>query len=266
MQHECKQTQRLRFLWQQLSHKPAQKHGLLGEIATGDIGPTGVGPAFPECRVDSLQHGVEPAGKVFGPGDAKRNTGLPDLVLGTNEPLTHGCRRHEERRGDQRRIQSQHHLQNERRTDADLDGRMRTGEHQRETLVRDFRVRRRGVQPLREDLQLSGRCLTAVPSPGEIDHLSPGDGQQPGFRVRRTAVARPICQRRSKRLRQRIFGGGHIPRACREKGDELAVTAAHGRFRSAPRPQVAFAGAHAPRPSVVDYTASGQIGRTSTTP
>ena len=97
VQHERKQAQRLRFLRTQFSHQPAQEHGFLGEIAAGDIGPPGVGPAFPERSVDSLQHGLEPAGKVVGPRDAKRDAGLPDLVLRAHESLTHGCRRHEER-------------------------------------------------------------------------------------------------------------------------------------------------------------------------
>jgi len=69
----------------------------------------------------------------------------------------------------------------------------------------------------------SHRCAVA----GEIDHLSPGDGQQPcsvdGQPLRGQSVT---PQRTPPTAHPR---GGHIPRACRKKGDELAVTAARGR-------------------------------------
>jgi hypothetical protein len=74
----------------------------------------------------------------------------------------------------------------------------------------------------------------------DIDHLSAGDGQQPRFRVRRTAIPRPIRQGRNERFRQGVVGGRHIPRAGREKGDELAVTAARDRISGARRLRVAF--------------------------
>jgi succinate-semialdehyde dehydrogenase/glutarate-semialdehyde dehydrogenase len=76
-------------------------------------------------------------------GDA----GLPDPVLGPDEPLAHGRRRHQEGRGDPFRVQAKHYLQHQRRANADLDGRMGAGEHQGQTLVRDFLFFGRGVQP-----------------------------------------------------------------------------------------------------------------------
>jgi hypothetical protein len=118
---------------------------------------------------------------------------------------------------------------------------MCAGEHQRETVVGDFRARRRGVQHLGEDLQLRGRNLAAAAASGAVDHLAAGDGQKPGFRVRREAVQRPIRQRRSEGLRQRVFGLSHIPRPGHEKGDELAVAATRDRISGTARLRVAFA-------------------------
>lgn len=195
VKHECKQAQRLRFLGQQLGHESGEKDCFVGEIAADDIGPTGVGPPFGKGGVDGVEYSVEPAGKFLALRDAEWNAGLPNLVFGPNESLTHGRRRCEERRGDCLRIQPEHHLQNQRRTDADLDGRMRAGEHQGQTMIWDFRIRWRRVQLLAKELQLRGGVLAAAASSGDIDRLSPRNGQQPRFRVRRTAAQRPIGQR-----------------------------------------------------------------------
>ena len=125
---------------------------------------------------------------------------------------------------------------------------MCAGKHQRETMVGYLLltgcVRRSGIEPFQEALQLFGCDFAAAPPPGEINHLSPGDGQQPAFRVRRAAIQGPICQCGSERLRQRVFGTSHVPCTCSEKGDELAVTAARDRVRSVTGLRVACVGAH----------------------
>ena len=172
--------------------------------------------------------------------DAERDAGLPDLVLGADEPLAHGRRRDEERRGDRLRIQPQHHLQHQRRADADLDGRMRAGEHQRETMVGNFASAVAASNCSARSCNCAVRASPLLRRRADIDHLSAGDRHQPRFRVRRTAIQRPIRQRRSERLRQRILGLRHIARAGREKGDELAVAAARDRVRGAARLRVAL--------------------------
>ena len=156
---------------------------------------------------------------------------MPDFFFGAHEPLAHGGRRREKRGSNGGCIEPEHHLQHQRRTNAGVDGRMRAGEHQRETLIRNFRLLRRSLQTFRQDPQLLARHFVPAPPSDHIDHLSPRYGQQPRFRVRRAAVARPIRKSRGERLGERIFGGGHIPSACREKGDELAVAMARRRFR-----------------------------------
>src|ERR1700736_5276713 len=112
MKHECKEAQRLRFLGQQLGHKPAQKQSLFGQIATGDVGTTWVSPTLRKGGVDGIQYRPEPAWKLFALRDAKRNSRLADLVLCSHQALTHGCRGHEERRGNHCRVQPEYNLQN----------------------------------------------------------------------------------------------------------------------------------------------------------
>ena len=104
-------------------------------------------------------------------------------MLGPAQSFAHGRRRHEERRRNPFCIQPEHRLQHQRRADAHLDGRMRAGEHQGQPAVRDRRVRRRGAQPLRQELHLRGcRLAPQVPS-GDVDQLAARDGQEPRFRV-----------------------------------------------------------------------------------
>jgi hypothetical protein len=86
-------------------------------------------------------------------------------------------------------------LQNQRRTNGGVDRRVPAGEHQREALIRELRIGRSSVQPFRQHVQLLGRNFMPAPSSVHIDHLSPRDGQQPSFWVRRTPFHWPICQR-----------------------------------------------------------------------
>ena len=133
----------------------------------------------------------------------------------------------EERRRDRLRVQSEHHLQNQRRANAGLDRRMRAGEHQRETLVRNLRAACRRVQPFRHrpaTARLPSR--RGVVRRNSIDHLSPRDGQQPRFRVRRTALhaANPPAPTRTpptarpRRRPRRACVPRERRRACRSCG------------------------------------------------
>src|SRR5262249_2428412 len=146
--------------------------------------------------------------------------------------------------------------------DARLDGGMRAGEHQCKALVRDFCPGHR-AHLFYEELQLPTPRLTTAASSGDIDHLSTSDSEQPGFRIGGTAITQPICQRRSERVRQGIFGLSHILRARREKGAELAVTATRNPVCCPTSLGVAFPDAHGS--PWVPY-AECQTGRTSTTP
>jgi hypothetical protein len=57
-------------------------------------------------------------------------------------------------------------------------------------------------------------------------------------------VPRPIGQRGGERLRQGVLGRRHIPRACGEKGDQLAVTAPGNSIGSDPCLSIVFVQSH----------------------
>ena len=90
---------------------------------------------------------------------------------------------------------------------------------------------------------MAGGNLAATLPPAFIDDLSPCCRQQPPFGVRGAALPRPIDQRRSERLRQRVFGSGDISGTRSKKGDELAVAAARDGIRRATGLPIAFGGA-----------------------
>ena len=74
---------------EQFGGEPREKNYFLGEIAAGDIGAAGVGPAFGEGGVDCVEHGFEALGKLLALGNVEGNAGLADFVFRANEPLAH---------------------------------------------------------------------------------------------------------------------------------------------------------------------------------
>ena len=87
--------------------------------------PHGIAPPLCKGGIDGIEHGIDPTGKFLARRHAERDARLADLILGPHEALGHGRRRNEKRRSDRLCIESQNDLQNERRTDAGFDGRMR---------------------------------------------------------------------------------------------------------------------------------------------
>ena len=197
---------------------------------------------------------------------------MSDRVFCANQSLAHRCRRNKERRGDHRCIEPEHRLQHQWSTNADVNRRVRASKQQREPLIGNFRIGRSSIQPFRHNAQLLAGNLISAPSSRDINKLPSCDSQKPSFRIRRTAIPRPIRQRRSECLRKRILGRSHIPGPRRKKGDELAVAPARHSVRRATRQPVAFEGVH-----VIVYrhllfaaahapVATPQRGRTSTIP
>ena len=139
--------------------------------------PRGIGPAFGEGGVDRVEHRVEPvAAAPRAPGIRNGMPACADLVLGADQPLAHRRRRHEERRGDRRRVEPEHDLQHQRRANAGIDRRMRAGEHQREPAIRNLGVLAgRGLDSSCSASSCSslGRQLARAPPPRGVDELAP---------------------------------------------------------------------------------------------
>src|SRR5262245_34359283 len=101
---------------------------------------------------------------------------------------------------------------------------MRAREHQCETVIGNLRLRR-GAKLLRKALQLRRARLGALTSSGRVDGLSPRNSQEPGLRIRRSALDRPLRQSDGERLGECVLRRGNVARARRKEGDKLAVAA-----------------------------------------
>ena len=91
----------------------------------------------------------------------------------------------EECRRDGLCIEAENDLQDYRRADTGVDCGMGAGEHQRETLIGNFRGARGGVQAFGHDCRCFGGMIVAVASSMAVDRLSAGDGEQPGLGILR---------------------------------------------------------------------------------
>ena len=244
------------------------------EVATNRVCPARIGPAFGKAGVDRGENGVDSMRQLFALGNGERDAGLLNLLLGTRQALAHRCRGDEKRGGDRLAVQSEHDLQHQRRADAGFDRRMRAREQQCEALVGDLhislRLRRCVLQSVGEDLQLGTHGIARLTASHAIDQLAARDREQPTFGISRTAVHRPIGERRSECFRERVFGRRDVTRARREEGDELAVAATRHRVGSTAY-LVACRESHARKLMCAsvwarDYSLISQTGRTSITP
>jgi hypothetical protein len=118
MEHQRQQADRLGLVRQQRGHQPAEPNSFFGEIAAANLGTGGIGPTFGEGGIDRREHRIETVAELGTLGHAKRDGGLPDLGLGAHQPLAHGRRRDQERRGDGGGVETEHGLQDQRGTDA----------------------------------------------------------------------------------------------------------------------------------------------------
>jgi len=89
-----------------------------------------------------------------------------------------------------------------------------------------------------QDQQLLGRSIIEAPLTQRIGRLAARHREQPGLGCARHAVQRPVGERGSEGLRQRIFGTRDVVRSRGEKRDELAVAAPRCRLGSARRVRV----------------------------
>jgi hypothetical protein len=237
------------------SHTP-----LFGKISAASFGAGGIGPAFGEGGIDGFKNGIEPLGQIGALRHPERDAGLPDLVLGARQALTHGGGRDQESRRDGGGIEAENGLQHQRCPDATLDRRVGAGEHQAQALIRNLRLGcQGGLQFLCHQPQMVRGALAAAPPPDSIDQLAPRHRHQPRLWARWDSVHRPIDQGGGEGIGQGVFCGRHIPRAGREKGDQLAVTPARHRFGGFARLLVTLSWHR-------NCSHALQIGRTSTAP
>ena len=203
--------------------------------------------------------------QLIAPGHAKRNARLTNLGFRAHQPLAHGAGRHQEGRGDGGGVQAQGGLQDQRRTHRDVERRVGAGEHQAQAFVGD-RAGRVGARIgfVEQPGQLLRNALADALVPVGVDHAPPRHRQQPGLRVVRQAVHRPVDQRARKGVGQGVFGQRHVAGAGGEKSNQPAVALPRRQLGGVVGRATLRAGRHRDDLSRGNHIA--QTGRTSIVP
>jgi hypothetical protein len=168
-------------------------------------------PGDAEGGVDRVEDVSQSLRQLLRLGDDERNARGRDLGLGPHQSLAHRGGRHEEGGGQPGRVQAEHDLQHERRTDTRLDGGVGADEQQLQPLVGERVIRRRGRQRLqmRDDgLGLRADALSTMTA----DEGAPRRRQQPRIGRRGHAARRPGAHGGVERVGQGIFGRGDVAR------------------------------------------------------
>ncbi len=233
-QHQREQPSDLRLPRHPLQQHTGEPDRLGRQVPCGrPIRPRDLVPAKAVGGVDRLEHGAKASRQLALVRDLERNAGLADLGLGPNQPLAHGCRRHQECLRDARRVQAEHGLQHQRRVQRRVDRRVGADEEQLEALVGEFvgRIRLRRLRDERPERDLV--LLAHARPPLLIDQPMAGCGEQPGLGLRRHALARPAAQSFDQGFAQSILGRRHVSRPRAEVRDESTVGGArHGLDRA----------------------------------
>ncbi len=159
-------------------------------------------------------------------------TGGPDLALGPDDPLGHGCFGHEERPRDLRRLEPAEQPQGQRDLGGLVQRRMTAGEDQPEPVVgHGLLLRRHGilrglrgraVQVMRLRVPLVADRLAAQPVDGPVA----GGGHDPRAGIGRQAVRGPPGRRHGERVLDRFLGGVDIAEKADQGGNAATVLAA----------------------------------------
>ena len=193
--------------------------------AVGEIGPhqhrsgrRGVPGGVHEPH--DVEHGLDPCREVVGGGDAVRDAGGRDLLLGTGDPRRHRRFGDEERAGDLGRRQPAQQPQRQRHAGFRRDRRVAAGEDEPQSVVGH-------VVPLRDvlDDERGQQPVVGLPAAQDVEGLAARDGGQPGTDVGRDPLDRPGSQCLAVRVLDALLGEVEVARDAHRRGEDQAPLA-----------------------------------------
>ena len=224
-EHERQQTARLRLFGIQRDEGARQPDGLRAELSAHQVRPGGRGVALVEEEVEDGEDPGCPLAEQFGGWHPEGDARVPDLVLGTDQPLGHGGLRHQEGTGDLGRGQPREAAQGEGDSRLDGERRVAAGEDQTQPIVGDATVVRLLVTGIGGGEQsprvLEPGCLddaAAQPVEGAIA----GHRGQPGARSGRHSVPGPALHGLHEGILSTLLGQVPVARHADEAGDDAA--------------------------------------------
>jgi hypothetical protein len=213
-QHQGQEPVNLRLVRHQLRERASQPDRLRREVTAAAV-------ALVEDQIDHGQHRREPIGEQVGRGDAERDAGGLDLVLGADQPLRHRRLRDEEGAGDLLGGETAERSERESHLGLERERRMTAGEEQLQPLVGDLRFlqlvlhRFRAIQ---QPVLLGQGSVAADP----VDRPVARRGHQPGPRVLGRPVPRPALRRDRERFLSGLLGELEAPEEADQAGEDAA--------------------------------------------
>ena len=226
-QHQRQQALRLGF-GQQLDQQPAKADGFVGEVGPRQRLAVGGEVALVENQVDHPQHAVEPRRQRRPLGHFVGDARVADLALGAHDALRQCRCGSQEGAGDGLGGQAAHFAQGQRHLRLGRERRMAAGEDQPQAVVLDAAGRLcRCLLLLRQPPgQLGERGIKTRPLTNAVDSPKTPGRHQPGARVVRHSVARPLRHGRDEGLLHRLLRQIEIAQQADQRSADAAGVAA----------------------------------------
>ena len=179
--------------------------------------------AFVEHQVDHAERAREPLGQFVRRRHLVGDAGIADFCLRAHDALRQRGSRAQECLRDGFRREAADLAQGERHLRIRRQCRMATRENEAQPVVLDaFGVpwRRRLVG---DAFDLFGDIVERVElrAPADaVDGLEPAGRHEPCARIRRHAIARPLLERRTERVGQRLFGEIEVAEQANQRGED----------------------------------------------
>ena len=232
-QQQCVQSQRF-GLRQKRGKQSGQVQRLVGQGRPGRFGATQRGPVQAIGAVDGIQYRAQPRGQCVVGWHFKGDTCVPDLRLGTGQPLPQRGGLLKEGPRHSFHADAQHGLQHQRGLHGRVDGGVRAREEQPQSfvhMVQRLAWRQRiVVLPLLMQRQVVHRKrLVHLCMPMFVAQVVACGGQQPGGRVGGQALAEPMFTGLAQRLCHSVLGCRDVAGARRQQRHQPPlVLAEHG--------------------------------------
>src|SRR6266516_1075594 len=221
-EHEGEERAELRRIGQEPAEQAGEPDRLGAQLAPDERLAEGRRVALVEHQVGDHHHRLEPLREDVPGGHLVGDARLPDLALRAHEALRHGGCGDEEGARDLLRREPAEGAQRERNLRLEREGRVAAGEDQTQPIVRHRAlplVLARRVER-REPLQLLELLRKAALAPQAVDGLVASRLGHPRTRVRGRALARPLLERRRKRLVHDLLGEVEVAEQADQGGED----------------------------------------------
>ncbi len=225
--HEGHQAVHLGLLGQQPGQDPTQPQRLGAQLRTQPVVARRGRVALVEHQVDHLEHRGQALLQLVTGRGLEGHLRLGERPLGPDDALRHRRLRDQERPGDLLGGQAAEQAKRERHPRLGRQHRMAGGEHQAQEVVAHLVVEggvQVGLVGVLADLELAREllllALVQLAAPQAVDRAVLCRAHQPGARVVRHALVRPLLQGRHQRLLGEVLGQAEVADDAGEAGDQ----------------------------------------------